>query len=83
MIRPGNLLSGRLVNQHTTGTVPQIFMAGALSNSGRHDDKSIGTAAAVLYHNSVPFQFKMQCSNEGMEYAVTGSWLGAGYRAEF
>src|SRR6267154_407841 len=44
-------LTERLVKQHNLGKVPQIFMAGTLSNKGRHDDKSIATAAAVLYHN--------------------------------
>jgi hypothetical protein len=39
-----------LVNQHNAGTIPQIFIGGALSNRGRHDDKSIATTAAVLYH---------------------------------
>jgi hypothetical protein len=39
-----------LVNQRIAGMTPQIFMAGTLSNKGRHDDKSIATAAAVLYH---------------------------------
>jgi hypothetical protein len=39
-----------LVNQRTIGIIPQIFMTSVLSNRGRHDDKSVATAAAVLYH---------------------------------
>ena len=39
-----------LVNQYNAGNTPQIFMAGVLSNKGRHDGKSITTAVAVLYH---------------------------------
>ena len=35
------------------GKTPQIFLAGVLSNKGRHDDKSIAMAAAVLYHKGV------------------------------
>lgn len=40
----------QLVNQQHLGTTPQIFISGTLSNKGRHDDKSIATAAAVLYY---------------------------------
>jgi hypothetical protein len=43
-------LSEHLVKQRKVGNIPQIFVAGILSNKGRHDDKSIATAAAVLYH---------------------------------
>jgi hypothetical protein len=42
--------SDHLVNQRNAGKIPLIFIAGALSNKGRHDDKSIATTAAVLYH---------------------------------
>jgi hypothetical protein len=43
-------LSKHLTNQLTVGEIPQIFLAGVLSNRGRHDDKSIAATAAVLYH---------------------------------
>jgi hypothetical protein len=42
--------SDLLAKQHTEGKIPQIFMTGVLSNRGRHDGKSVGTGAAVLYY---------------------------------
>jgi hypothetical protein len=39
-----------LANQYKAGKIPQIFLAGTLSNRGRHDGKSIATMTAVLYH---------------------------------
>jgi len=32
------------------GPIPQIFMSATVSNKGRHDDKSVAAAAAVMYH---------------------------------
>ena len=43
-------LAVHLINQHIAGETPHVFMGGVLSNKGRHDDKSIATIAAVLYH---------------------------------
>jgi hypothetical protein len=39
-----------LIEQRTEGKTPQIYMCSTLSNKGRHDGKSVATAAAVLYH---------------------------------
>ena len=43
-------LAERLATQQKGGRIPQVFMGGVLSNKGRHDGRSIATAAAVLYH---------------------------------
>jgi hypothetical protein len=38
------------VDLQVTGANPLIFVNAAHTNKGRHDDKSLGAAAAVLYH---------------------------------
>ena len=42
-----------IADQLHEGKTPQIYIGGVVSNKGRHDGKSVATAAAVLYHKKV------------------------------
>ena len=48
------------------GEIPQIFVTGVLSNRGRHDGKSIATAAAVLYHKKTEWGHNVSILGEKM-----------------
>jgi hypothetical protein len=42
--------AARLLQLRMAGTTPLIFLNAAYTNKGRHDDKSLGASAAVLYY---------------------------------
>jgi hypothetical protein len=42
--------TAHLVDLRVAGTIPLIFINAAYTNKGRHDDKSLGAAVAVLYY---------------------------------
>ena len=61
--------------ERTVVKFPQIFMTGVLFSMGRHDDKSIATAAAVLY------RARAGCTEaESDESSAAGAWVRGGAR---